>query len=269
MTDELMERNMNARKLISDQPRERNLERKKVGLEPVIYKDARSPSGYFLVSIHPLLAMLNPTVAIEMNLLEALKYLVEEKGIDINAMRWVGLRQSSDTDYMCHHLIATAIRRDDYDAFQYLMSVDTIDIYSMKRDYLATSRRRSSIFSYAIDAYIEDENKKRYFDAFVEHVTFRPNARFHAAWGGVTVTCLHFLLRVLLRRNRMVGTHRVLDAVKHLLDTGADPELEFHDLASPLAVAIGYFTAHDDGDWFIKDALSEIVRMMQEKSESR
>ena len=258
VTDELIERNKNARKLISDQLREMKLG---------IYNYARSSSGDFLVNIHPLLAMVNPTVAIEMNLLEALKYLVEVKGIDINAMRWIGLRQSTGTEYL--HLTTTAIRRDEYESFQYLMSVDTIDIYSMKRNYPATSRRKLSIFSYAIDSYIEDENKKRYFDAFVKHVTFRANARFHADMGGVKVTCLHFLLRVLLRRNRMVGTHRVLDAVKHLLDTGANPELEFHDLASPLAVAIGYFTAHDDGDWLIKDALSEIVRMMQEKSDSR
>lgn len=80
VTDELIERNKNARKLIRDQLREMNLARNKVGLESVHYNYARSSSGDFLVNIHPLLAMVNPTVAIEMNLLEALKYLVEGQG---------------------------------------------------------------------------------------------------------------------------------------------------------------------------------------------
>ena len=63
----------------------------------------------------------------------------EVKGIDINAMRWIGLRQSSGTEHReYHHLITTAIWRDEYESFQYLMSFDTIDIYSMKRDYPAT-----------------------------------------------------------------------------------------------------------------------------------
>ena len=67
----------------------------------------------------------------------------------------------------------------------------------------------------------------------------------------------------------MVALERILDAARYLLDAGADPELEFHDMASPLAAAIGRFTLHDDEDWLIKHALGEIVRMMQEKSESR
>lgn len=137
VTDELMERNENPRRLIFDDFREK-------------YETARNTRNMLHVrssaltlniplNIHPLLAMLNPAVAIEMDLPDALKYLVEGKGIDINAKRWIGLRQSSGTEHReYHHLITTAIWRDEYESFQYLMSFDTIDIYSMKRDYPAT-----------------------------------------------------------------------------------------------------------------------------------
>ena len=218
-------------------------------------------------SVHPLLTMVNPAVAIEMGLLEALKHLVEVKGIDINATQWGGLRSGDDL-----HLIVTAIRKDDHEAFQYLMSVDTIDIYSMKRDYPATSRRRSSIFSYAIDKYIEDEKKKRFFEAFVKHAKFRANARSFTSFdpndpdNDVSVTCLHHLVHVVLRRG-MAELVRVVDAVKYVLDAGADPNIELHDLMSPLELAI----LHEFGGeyaWQVEDTLGEIVRIMSNRSDS-
>ena len=84
------------------------------------YEKARSFSEYLFPNIHPLLAMVNPAVAIEMDLPEALKYLVEVKGIEINATRWIGLSQGINTVH--YHLIALAIRVGNYNAFRYLMS---------------------------------------------------------------------------------------------------------------------------------------------------
>ena len=262
VTDELMERNENPKRLIFDDFMER-------------YENARHTgdmshvrSSTLPLNIHPLLAMLNPAVAIEMGLLEALKHLVEVKGIDINATQWGGLRSGDDL-----HLIVTAIRKDDHEAFQYLMSVDTIDIYSMKRDYPATSRRRSSIFSYAIDKYIEDEKKKRFFEAFVKHAKFRANARSFTSFdpndpdNDVSVTCLHHLVHVVLRQRGMAELVRVVDAVKYVLDAGADPNIELHDLMSPLELAI----LHEFGGeyaWQVEDTLGEIVRIMSNRSDS-
>ena len=207
---------------------------------------------------HPLLAMLNPVVAIEMDLLVALKFLVEVKDVDINTKRWIGLDQESSFP---RHLVATAIVVDSFDAFQYLMSVDAIDIYSSR----FISHCSETIFIYAIDSYIKDENKKRFFEAFVEHAKFRPNGRFFAS-GVSTVTCLHILLQLLQRQNRMVALERILDAARYLLDAGADPELEFHDLQSPLEIANNFratIITPRDAYWWA-DAFSEIIRIMSE-----
>ena len=221
-------------------------------------------------NIHPLLALVNPTVAIEMDLLEALKHLVEVKGIDINATRWVGLKQLSSFRF---HLIATAIRVDNYDAFQYLMSADAIDIYSMNRDYASfDSSIKESIFSYAIDEYIDDENKKRYFDAFVKHSKFRPNGRLFTGYEpnpGVPVTCLHYVLQILFMKVLGTDAERVVDVVKYLLDAGADPKLGFHGFASPLKSAVYYRAnaAYRAGPW-LADALSKIIEIMSEHRNS-
>ena len=214
-------------------------------------------------SIHPLLAMINPVVAIEMDLLDALKYLVEVKGIDINATRWTGLSQWLSDEYP--HLIATSISVDNYDAFQYLMSQDAIDIYGLRRNFHATSFDKVSFFRCAIDAYIEDENKKRYFDAFVKHAKFRANARFYTG-GDLTETCLHFFLKNSLRAHGKEGSKRALEAVQRLLDAGADPNLAFHDLRSPLQVANEDYAAVlalPDDEWYI-DALNEMKKIMSE-----
>jgi len=136
-------------------------------------------------NIHPLLALVNPAVAIEMGLLEALKYLVEVKGIDINAKRWLGLdhRLIQRTHSLHYHLIVTPITVDNYDAFQYLMSADAIDIYSISRDSPADDPPiRSSIFSYAIFSYKKKKNGKRFFEAFVDHAKFQANGRFFAGY---------------------------------------------------------------------------------------
>jgi len=232
------------------------------------YEQARDFTEDLILNIHPLLAMVNPTVAPEMDLLEALKYLVEVKGIDINAKRWVGIRQLNSSRF---HLIATAIREDSYDTFQYLMSADAIDIYSpsLLRDFPADEPPLGSpIFCNAINWYIEDEKKKRFFDAFVKHAKFRANRRFLSG-PDMELTCLHYLMEVLLKQHQQAGVERVLDAVECLLDVGADPELEFHDLPSPLKFADGFRAAVllADVHW-VADALSKAIRIMSEHAKS-
>ena len=213
---------------------------------------------------HPLLAMLNPAVAIQMDLLVALKFLVEVKDVDINATLWIPPRQHNPFP---HHLVVTAIVVDNYDAFQYLMSVDAIDICSLRRRSRITSHCGETIFSYAIDAYIANENKKRYFDAFVKHAKFRSNGRFFLSRQGgndVSVTCLHHLVHVALRQHGMAELVRVVDAVKYVLDAGADPNLKLHDLMSPLELAITHELGGWGADypWQVEDTLGEIVRIM-------
>ena len=259
VTDELMERNENPKRLIFDDFMER-------------YENARHTgdmshvrSSTLPLNIHPLLAMLNPAVAIELGLLEVLKYLVEVKGININATRWVGFRQSSHTDYP--HLIVTAIERNSYDAFQYLMSADAIDIYSMRKNYPAATANKESIICCAIDNYMKDENKKRYFDAFVNHTKFRANGRFLVDSRQLPLTCLHFLIQDSLVTSSKGGSDRVVDAVKSVLDAGADPKLEFHDLRSPLQIAIECRADTRDGHWLI-GILDRIIRMMTEHPNS-
>ena len=215
---------------------------------------------------HPLLAMLNPAVAIEMDLLVALKFLVEVKDVDINATLWVGLSEFKPKKNVGFHLISTAIRADNYGAFQYLMSLDAIDIYSLRRRSRITSNY--SIFCCATDAYIEDKNMKRYFEAFVKHAKFRPNGRFFAG-SALAMTCLHYLIKDLSKRYGKAEIERALNAVKCLLDAGADPNLEFNDLFSPLQFANemtiiatdGHFAT--DGHWYA-DALSKMIRIMSE-----
>jgi hypothetical protein len=221
-----------------------------------------------LPKIHPLLAFVNPAVAIEMDVLETLKYLVEVKGIDINAKRWVGLSQG--VNIVHYHLIALAIRVDNYNAFRCLMSADAIDIYSTYRYFRASSLHKTSVFCYAIDRYIQDENKKRYFEAFVKHAKFQANARSFTGYDprrlhtGLAVTCLHYFVQLLRRRGII---DKVLDAVENLLDVGADPELEFNDLSSPLGMAIQYRAAQS-GSPRVADDLNRVIQIMSEHPNS-
>ena len=84
------------------------------------------------------------------------------------------------------------------------------------------------------------------------------------------MTCLHYLLSALIRRYHQRRPaevfERIIEAIKYLLDAGADPKLGFHDLLSPLESAVQYRSAN--GDWHAGDAFGEAVRIMSEHSDS-
>ena len=68
----------------------------------------------------------NPAVAIELGLMDALKYLVEEMEIDINAYRWTNYFSSDPRTP--NGLLMHCIVCENYELFQYLLCKEHIDV---------------------------------------------------------------------------------------------------------------------------------------------
>jgi len=89
---------------------------------------------------HPFLAFNNPAIAIQLGLLDVLKYLVEEKEININARRWVGYFVEGPLDHLpywtrrlrltayCAGFCRHAHWEGDLDAYQYLLGLPSFAI---------------------------------------------------------------------------------------------------------------------------------------------
>ena len=70
----------------------------------------------------PLLPFNNPAVAIEIGLMDPLRHLVEEMGIDVNSYHWITFR------FDRVKLLLQCVECDNFSAFQYLLGKETIEI---------------------------------------------------------------------------------------------------------------------------------------------
>lgn len=84
-----------------------------------VYKEDNEGSASAIVD--PLLPFNNPAVAIEIGLMDPLRHLVEEMGIDINSSRWTTFRFDRTK------LLLECVECDNYKAFQYLLGRETIE----------------------------------------------------------------------------------------------------------------------------------------------
>ena len=110
----------------------------------------------------------NPLVAVEFTLVDVLKHLVEEVGIDVNRHKW---NSYGDSERM--HLLTVAARHENLSSFEYLIKRNDIDIFSsiMRRG----ARRESASLDLFRFAFSYEDVKPSTFQAMVCHESFDPN----------------------------------------------------------------------------------------------
>ena len=222
---------------------------------------------------HPLSALANPARAIQLGLIVALRFWVEDKLIDVNAKQW----KSFHWQVGPVHLLTLAITQDQPEAFDYLLSLEAIDFNGDSNEY---DRGYSNyIFSCALEAYVEDENECHYFRTLVQHSKFQPNGRFLDGYNPDQrapgkMTTLHmfvneytsFLMGYYSDEAVKQMNERLLQAFQLVLDAGADPKLEFDDIRSPYAIALDNLGAASCGGITfgqrLVHTLQEMIKMM-------
>ena len=193
---------------------------------------------------HPLSGLANPARAIQLGLIDALRFLVEDKLIDVNAKHWTTYYWRQDPV----HLLTVAINSNQPEAFDYLLSLEAIDFNGDSTGYDRNYNRY--IFGSALEAYVEDEKKCHFFCALVQHPRFDPNRRMIYGYNPdqrvvCKMTLLHmFVSQYAIMIRDMTGLvvveekeKRFLNAFQLVLDAGADPKLGFDNLRSSYAIA--------------------------------
>lgn len=202
-------------------------------------------SDRLLHLLHPFVAFNNPFVAIQLGLVEVLKFLVEEKGIDVNSYAWTSYTSRG----RAYHLVATAMHDDDMEAFRYLLSLDNIDL-----DSTIFEDKREKLIRLALHPACPAGPE--FLETFVQHPSIDVNASCIDSTDWST-TPLLFSLAVLKSEpacpNRLLGVW--MEKFKTLLKAGADPTLHAGvDIAlfaqrtvSPLEVAAHMISALPTG----------------------
>ena len=149
---------------------------------------------------HPFIAFNNPAVAIQFGLMDVLKYLVEEKGIDINARKWMAFTFNSDR-LIKDSLLAYTMGRGDcskqIEMYKYLLGRDDVDFVGDAK-YPKLSNFRNAIVS------------KDLLRPLINHPRFDANVPFE---NGSSLPLV-----------RVIGASDLM-AFRLLLEAGADPNL--------------------------------------------
>mmetsp|Transcript_35978 Transcript_35978/g.73032 ORF Transcript_35978/g.73032 Transcript_35978/m.73032 type:complete len:381 (-) Transcript_35978:1829-2971(-) len=119
----------------------------------------------YRLSIEANLVFNNPAVAIEIGLLEVLRFHVEEKGVDVNRRFWNGFN-SDDRDMRNDLLIRLALFRGDIDILDFLLSVDGFDFTSMNE--VENDEQEHDLIVNCF-AYRLSRVNERCFEAFIRH----------------------------------------------------------------------------------------------------
>ena len=91
----------------------------------------RDNEGIFTAIVNHLLPFNNPAVAIELGLMDPMRHLVEEMGIDVNSYKWIAFKYDPyKISRQPRNLLAQCADSDNFSAFQYLLGRDAIDVCS-------------------------------------------------------------------------------------------------------------------------------------------
>ena len=240
---------------------------------------------------HHLSGFANPARAIQLGLVDALRFLVEDKLIDVNAKQWMGYGWQRKHV----HLLTLAINANQREAFDYLLSLEAIDFNGDSTEFNADYDKY--IFSSALDQYVNYENNCHFFRALVQHPKFNPNRRLVYGYSTKQGTiCKMTLLHMFVNHYTSIPLEfddsddsesddsddtdvsverkqkRFLHAFQLVLDTGADPTLQFNDLRSPFddACRIRVAVASRGGIAFeqrLVPTLQAMIKMMCKQSQ--
>jgi len=160
----------------------------------------------------------NPAVAIELGMLDLLKYQVEVIGIDINALRWTGYESSTKINLL---LLAVVFNRRA--CFDYLLSREDLDAGALD----GVEDQSMPLWQ---NAFANKNISADIFQSLVQHPSFDPNRSFvfdHGTGSGedLVLLPLHFACWRCITLYGTEGQSQRVAKVKILLDAGADPLL--------------------------------------------
>jgi len=181
----------------------------------------------------------NPMLAIEFDLVDVLKHLVEEVGIDINAYEWNSYTYEGPKRI---HLLASAFYREN--CFQYLIKRGDLDVFSYFFHPGHGDGSREDLFQVALRF---EDIKHSVFQAIVCHGNFDPNTprrqEDDGPFPGLLLRPLQFALACIDEGHFDEDIDEMEEKFKILLtETGADPSLDTADCPSAIDFALKTFT---------------------------
>jgi len=212
---------------------------------------------------YPYIAFNNPAVAIQFGLVDVLKYLVEEKGIDINAESWTAFcfGHNKRNGVIINPLPVYAMGGSDcpkhIEMYEYLLGRD--DFY-----FVSSAGRPTLFFHHAL------QSGDDFLRTLINHPLFDVNRRMLFLTGSLHfVTPLAYVVwnaRRVRSEGSVVNSRNVLDALRMLLGAGADPNLFCPVLRrSPLEYArMHRAKAETTSVEHYKELLNAVVRMIEE-----
>ena len=183
-------------------------------------------------STNPLVLLNNPMVAVELGLIDVLKHLVEQVGIDINSYAWTGFTVPNAHLLVIAMTVADAANNPA--CLEYLLSLDKLNVcMNVARD--VDSPMWSTIYDY-------DDCSCKTFRAVIEHGSFDPNGHNR----GVMPVLLWALARCMSEARKGAPTDKMIKKFEALMEAGADPAFEQDGHFSPLFVCKALIESLDE-----------------------
>ena len=202
----------------------------------------------------------NPSVAAEFDLVDVLKHLVEEVGIDVNAHEWNSFASPERV-----HLLASALHHKT--CFQYLIKRDDIDVFSSFFHPNNDGNFGGLVTDIFQVAFNYEEVELSTFQAIICHASFDPNTprrrRVSGLFGGLLLRPLQYIVACIEEDFLDEDLDAMVEKFKILLaKTSADPSLGTADCLSPIDHAFENFTSATDHE--DRERWSRIIDAMKQ-----
>ena len=230
---------------------------------------------------HPFIAFSSTAFAVELGLMEVVKFLIEDKGVDPNEYGWA-LRLIYRV-----HLVSAAMAFGQEDIFQYLLSLPSTNLHSAIDD---NQNRHGchGLFEQALVTYVGSRKEKAYLTSFVNHNRFDVNRACHGHrdYTNTDFTCLDITLYRLqeflereygqsgaedpdLTKNDSDCLDRYIDVIKILLEAGANPNQDVGffsgiDLIEGWRENVRYHSNLHSNPLLIESVYGQVLAMMRE-----
>ena len=173
--------------------------------------------GNCLALVDLLLPFNNPAVAIEIGLMDPLRHLVEEMGIDVNSYHW--------TTFRFHRvkLLMQCVGCDNFSAFQYLLGRETIDACAKVHE--DEDEGLDAIAGTILEQCFCTPNRTAFFREILRHPACSLDVTFVSLLDGVTEPIYaHAAIEIMigLIRNNLFHSSTWNDNFRLLLETGVD-----------------------------------------------
>ena len=215
----------------------------------------KNEEGERIYRTDPLIIFNNPAVAIDFGIVDVLRHLVEEIGIDINSYAWNGYGIPKKYNLLLTSGAITEVLQDPA-CFNYLISLRDINV-----SLTTTEGGRKPLWARAYDSH----HSYKTFRAMVEHPSFDANRPLEV-FGRMVAPLFDAFRRTIEEQNPEKRQKRV-EKFKVLLDVGADPELSTDINPSPLdcaKIVLRRAIAASDVNFNV-EAGENLIYLMEEK----